>query len=50
MASDQVTSDRYKQPEPQDEDEHRERVHQEISISKAFLQEKHLRTSLSLVD
>jgi hypothetical protein len=41
VASKQVTSNGYEQPEPHDENEYRESVHQEISKSETFFYEEH---------
>jgi hypothetical protein len=41
MAAEQIGINSNEQPEPHNEDEYREEVHQEISISEAFLKEEH---------
>ena len=41
MASEEVTRYRNKQPEPRNEDEHREDFHKEISVSEPFCCKEH---------
>jgi hypothetical protein len=43
MPSKKVSSNRYEKPEPHDEDEYREGIHQEISKGEAFMKEEHFR-------
>jgi hypothetical protein len=41
VTPEEVTVDYNEQPEPHDKREHRNHIHQEISIGEAFLEEKH---------
>jgi hypothetical protein len=41
VAPEQIGINSNEQPEPHDEEEYREGVHQKISISEAFLKEEH---------
>src|ERR1700744_587664 len=41
MASEQIAKDRNEQPEPNDENEYCECIHQKVSISKSLLKEEH---------
>jgi hypothetical protein len=43
-----VSSNCYEKPEPHDEDEYREGVHQEISKGEAFLKEEHFLPPVTL--
>ena len=48
VSSKKVSSNRYEKPEPHDEDEYREGVHQEISKGEAFLKEEYFRPPVTL--
>jgi hypothetical protein len=47
MTTKQIGKHRNQQPEPHDEKEYRQGVHQEIAIGETFLKEKHCASPLS---
>jgi hypothetical protein len=49
VASEKVARNRNEQPEPHDEDEYREDIHEEISIGESLLKKEHCDFSLRLI-